>query len=211
VKGVIVCSGSISDYTYLHKYFEKADLVICADGGAFHLRNFGIIPDILVGDLDSIRHSDFEFLKDAGVEIIKYPVQKDMTDAQLAVELAIQRGCKTVVMIGALGSRLDHSISNVNLLKRLLDADVKGIIVNEHNEAVLIDSHICLQKEDGIKMSLLPLTTCVTGVTTKGLYYPLENATMEIGSTWGVSNEFSEDTASVSITGGLLLVIKSRD
>ena len=211
MKGVIVCSGSISDYTYLHKYFDNADLVICADGGARHLRNFGIMPDILVGDLDSISHSDYESLKDAGIEIIKFPVQKDMTDAQLAVELAIQKGCKTVVMIGALGSRLDHSISNVNLLKRLLDADVKGIIANEHNEAVLINSNICLKKEDGIKVSLLPLTTYVSGVTTKGLYYPLEDATLEIGSTWGVSNEFSDDTASVSITDGLLLVIKSRD
>lgn len=209
--GVVVCSGSIIDYKYLGKYFTMADIVICADGGARHLRNFGVLPDILVGDLDSILQSDYQVYLAAGVEIIKYPAEKDMTDAQLAVELAVERGCDTVIILGALGSRLDHSISNVFLLKRLLDAGVKGIIADEHNEAALTDSSMHIRKEDGVKLSLLPLSANVTGITTKGLYYPLENALLETGSTRGVSNEFTEDTASVSIDRGMLLVIKSRD
>jgi thiamine pyrophosphokinase len=96
-------------------------------------------------------------------------------------------------------------------LKKLLDVGIKGKIIDEHNEIVLINDSISLEREEGVRLSLVPLTEKVTGVTTKGLRYPLENATMEISSTLGVSNEFKEDTATVSITGGLLLVIKSRD
>ena len=209
--GVVVCGGSINDYTYFKKYFDKADLVICADGGACHLGNFGIIPDILIGDLDSIQAQDYEALKCTGVKIIKFPPEKDMTDSELAVELAVDRGCKSLIILGALGTRFDHSISNVYLLKKLLDVGIKGKIIDEHNEIVLINDSISLEREEGVRLSLVPLTEKVTGVTTKGLRYPLENATMEISSTLGVSNEFKEDTATVSITGGLLLVIKSRD
>ncbi len=212
MKSVIVCGGgSVSDYASLHRYFEGAGLVICADSGARHLRNLNIEPDVLIGDFDSISSKDYDAYINAGVETVQYPAEKDMTDAQLALELAVEKGCREIVLLGALGTRLDHSMANVFLLKRLLDAGIKGMIADERNEAVLIDKSICIKREQGMKVSLIPVTGAARGVTTQGLYYPLTDATLELGSTWGVSNEFSEETACVTLKEGLLLVIKSRD
>ena len=114
--GIIVCSGSITDYALIEKYFEKADLIICADGGANHLRKLGKLPDILVGDFDSISEGDLDLLLAANVEIVRFPSEKDATDTQLAVQLAMDRGCDEVILLGAAGTRLDHTLANVFLL-----------------------------------------------------------------------------------------------
>lgn len=209
--GVIICGGTIRDYDYMAKYLEGADLVIAVDSGAKHLDGLKAVPDILTGDFDSIVQADYDCLIASGVETLRFPVEKDKTDSQLAVELALERGCNKVVLLGALGTRLDHSFSNICLLKKLIERGVKGIIADEYNEVWLTDSTITIGREAGTKLSLLPLSASVKGVTTKGLYYPLKDATLETGSSWGVSNEFVNETADVSITDGLLLVIKSRD
>ncbi len=209
--GIIVCSGSITDYSNVRKYFIKADLIICVDGGALHLRKLGIAPHILVGDLDSIAENDYTSLMDKGVAVVKFPAEKDATDTQLAVELAMEKGCQEVILLGATGTRLDHTMANVFLLRILLEAGKKGIIADEHNEIEMINKSIQLRREKDLKISLVPVGGKVTGVTTQGLHYPLEDATLEFGTTWGISNEFANETASVVIKDGLLLVIKSRD
>lgn len=204
-------SGSIEDYSHYEKYLGESPYIICADGGAGHAKSLGVKPDLLVGDFDSISVQDLDYYKEIGTEILKYPVEKDMTDTQLAVETAIQKGFEEVVLIGALGTRFDHSLSNIFLLKKLLDAGVKGKIVNEHNEITLISDRIRLQRESGTKVTLLPLSGEVHGVTTSGLYYPLEDADIMLGSSWGVSNEFTSEIAEVTVKSGLLLVIMARD
>lgn len=211
ITAVIVCNGIIEDYTYYRKYLEKAQLLVCADGGAAHLRRMGVKPDVLLGDLDSISEEDLEHFKDAGVKIEKFPAEKDMTDTELAVQYAIDRGCDTIIIIGGVGTRLDHSLANILSLKKIMDRNVRGFVVDEHNEITIIRDSIKLFREEGVKVTLLPLTEKVEGVTTKGLYYPLVDATMEMGTSWGVSNEFSCEEAEISIKSGLLLIIRSRD
>ena len=181
------------------------------DGGARHLLQFGVRPHVLMGDFDSISSKDLEYLKKLGTEIIEFPVEKDMTDTELATEYAISKGFKNIIFIGVLGTRVDHSLANILLLKRMLDKGVKGHIVDEYNIITLIRDEISLRKQPGYNLSLLPITSRVEGVTTKGLYFPLNNATIEMGSTWGVSNRFIDETAEVTIHDGLLLVIQSRD
>ena len=209
--GVIICGGSIRKYDYIGRYLKDADLVIAVDSGAAHLKGLKAVPHLLTGDFDSISQADYDSLTASGIETLRFPVEKDKTDSELAVELALERGCSTVVLLGALGTRLDHSLSNIYLLKKLLERGARGIIADEHNEVYLTDSSITLGMEAGTKLSLLPLSGRVKGVTTQGLYYPLKDATLDIGSSWGVSNEFVNETATVTITDGLLLVIKSRD
>ena len=209
--GVIVSGGNVKDYSYIKKYFDNADMVVCADSGAGHLKKLGIIPDILLGDFDSICSKDYEDFIKAGVQILKFPLEKDMTDTELAVKLAVERGCKKIIILGGLGTRMDHSLANIFLLKKLLDIGIEGIIADEHNEIVLINGRIKLEKENGITISLIPLADKAVGVTTKGLYYPLDNKTIQLGSSWGVSNEFTDDSAEVSLTEGLLLVMKTKD
>jgi thiamine pyrophosphokinase len=211
MKALIACSGEIKDYSYYKKYIHDVNYTIGVDGGAHHLLKLGIIPDVLLGDFDSISKKDFDYFEQMGVNIVKYPAEKDLTDSELAVETAIEKGCDTVVLIGCTGSRLDHTLANVQILKKMLDNGVKGIIVNENNEIMLMKDHLIIEREDDTRISLLPLTDKVTGITLKGFYYPLEDFTLELGSARCVSNEFSEDIAEISITGGLLLVLKSRD
>lgn len=208
---VIISNGNIGSYESYKKYLDGADLIICADGGAHHARSLGVMPHLLIGDFDSVSPDDLKHFKDAGVEIVEFPVEKDMTDTELAVEIAMERGYRKVVIIGGTGTRLDHTLSNIFLLKKLFDAGAKGIVVDGHNEVMLVDHKVILEREENTKVTLLPLSEKAEGITTKGLYYPLNNAQIQFGSSLGVSNEFIGDTAEISLTRGLLLVIKARD
>lgn len=208
---IIVSNADIIDYNFYKKYFDSSAYVICADGGIRHVKKLGVKPDVLLGDFDSIKSSDLEKYENAGVKIYRFPVKKDMTDTEIAVKFAVERGYRSIVIIGALGTRCDHSLSNIFILKTLLERGIDGVIVDEHNEIRLIKDKIVMKKEKDVRVSLLPLTRQVEGVTTKGLTYPLNNATIRQGSSWGVSNEFAQDTAEVSVSEGLLFVIKSRD
>lgn len=208
---LIVCSGSINDYSYHKKYFERAQFVVCVDGGAKHIRKFGLVPDVLIGDLDSISAEDLEYFKDMKVKIIKYPSQKEMTDTEIAINYAIDNGYKEVVIIGGIGTRIDHSLANILLLKQLLEKGIKGTLANEKNEITLTKDRIKVAKEKDAKLTLLPLTKVVEGITTKGLYYQLNCEDIELGSSRGVSNEFKDEFAEISIKSGILIVIKSKD
>lgn len=208
---VIVSNGSIKDYTFYKRIFAKADFVVGVDGGATHLRKLGVKPNLLLGDFDSIDPKDLEFFRRQEVEILEFPPQKDMTDTELAMETLINKGYKTIYFIGGLGSRFDHSISNVFTLKKLLEKNIEGIIVNETNQIRMIQDKISLTKEEGWKVTLLALSEEVEGVTTQGLRYPLHNATLRIGSSLGVSNEFAADRAEVIVKKGVLLVLLSKD
>lgn len=209
--GIIVANGSIEDYFFYKKYFCEKSLIIGVDGGVHHLRKLGIKPDILLGDFDSILKEDYEDYYKAGIEILKYPKEKNATDTEIAVDEAIKRDCKQIIVIGGTGSRLDHSLANIFLLRKILDKDIKGMIVNKYNEIHLVKDSININFEEGYKLSLLPVTDRVEGITTKGLYYELDNYSINLGSSRGVSNEFIADNAKISIKKGLLLVIKSKD
>ncbi len=209
--GVVICGGSIRDYGYMGKYLHNADMIISVDSGARHCKAFKVKPDLLVGDYDSISSEDLEYYSKLSVETIKYPAEKDMTDSELAAEIAVRRGCTRLAFIGAIGTRLDHSASNIFMLKKLLDNGINAVIADEHNEVIVIKDSYELKKEDNIFVSLLPLAGKAEGVTISGFYYPLNNATLEVGSSWGVSNKILKDTAQITVKKGYLLVIKSRD
>ncbi len=211
MKAVIVCNGSIKDYDDIRKFFDKADFIISVDGGARHLRKLGIKPDVLLGDFDSADKEDIVYFQNQGINAETFPVEKDMTDSELAMERALEKGADEVIFIGAVGTRFDHSMANILLLKKLLDRKVSAYIADEHNRIYMFDSTFSLQRQEGYKLSLIPVSNRVTGVTTIGLKYPLSNATMHLGTSWGVSNEFNEDTATVIIDEGILLVCLSRD
>lgn len=211
MKCVVVCNGWSITKELVDKYICRDTFLICADGGANSLKKFGILPDILLGDFDSISEDALKFYNDKQIKIMNFPPEKDYTDSELSVETAISKGFKDIIILGGIGSRMDHTIANVFLLKMILEAGCHGTLVDENNIVQLISSDISLERQAGYKVTLLPLTPTVEGITTKGLYYPLENYTMRQGSTRGVSNEFLDEEASVSIKNGLLLVMLSRD
>jgi len=180
-------------------------LILAADKGYSYAESLGIVPHIFVGDLDSFCE-DFP-IKSA--EIFRLQTEKDMTDTQKAIEIAISRGANHILILGALGGRIDHTFTNIQLLKFGLDHGVSIDLADTNNFVTLMNRAIKIPKQDGCCLSLLPLTPC-TRVTAKGVYYPLSSASMELGSSLGVSNEFTEDFAEISLESGLLLVMVCR-
>ncbi|MDO8685385.1 MAG: thiamine diphosphokinase [Clostridiales bacterium] len=212
---LIVGSGSISDYDFFSSYVNRADFIICADGGARHMRKWGREPHILLGDFDSIEQKDMELFENSTTHIFRFPAQKDSTDTELALKKAFDSGFDNVIMLGCWGTRIDHSMGNLHLLSwAMLEKGKSVFLLNEHNIMFVINDKIRIksnQDHAGFKVSLLPSGGAGNGVVTRGLYFPLNGETLDIFSTRGISNEMTEETAEISLQSGLLLVILSRD
>jgi len=211
MNALVVGNGNFGPGDAFTEAVKLSDFIVCADGGARHLYNSGIKPHVLIGDFDSIDPDILEEYKKSGVEIIKHPVRKDMTDTELAVECAIVRGAGRIFIAGSFGTRIDHTLSNLQLLHKILDSGLEGVLIDENNIVYLIDDKIKIKKKENYKLSLIPATPMVEGIYTGGLAYPLAGAVMTIGTTLGVSNEFTSDEAWVSIRKGRLYVILSKD
>lgn len=209
-RALIICNGTIRNYEFYRKYFDKA-YIICVDGGTRHMKPFKYRPDILIGDFDSTDKEDLQYYIDLDVEIKRFDSHKDKTDTHLAIDLAIRLGYKEIIIIGALGTRLDHSLANIQLLKHIMESGNKGIIVDEYNEIQLINSKVIIKSDLKYNLSLIPLTEIVTGVTSKGLYYPLNNISLKMGDSIGISNEFIAKEAEIAIKSGILILMKSKD
>lgn len=211
MKALIISNGDINDYKFYKNFIEDYDFIICADGGTNHAYKMGIIPTIIIGDLDSIENDVLEFYKKKNVKIQKFPTSKDETDTQLAMLKAIEMKADDITFIGAIGSRFDHSFANIALLHYLLKRDLKGKIINEKNEIYLIDKNIEISGNVGDLISLIPYMGDVKGIYTKGLYFSLSGEDMSAEMPYGVSNYYTEKTAYINISSGLLLVIKVRE
>lgn len=210
MKAIVIGNGVIEDYNIVREYFDNAYVIAC-DGGLRHCRKMVIVPDIVVGDFDSVSDKDRQFYEERGVERIVYPRKKDFTDMEIGINLALEKGADEIYILGGLGSRFDHSLANLHILVNPVTRGVKACLVDEHNVITLVKDRLDIKGEKGQIISLLPLTTEVTGITTQNLEYPLNGKTMRIGSSLGVSNVMLGDTASISIQDGFLIVIMSKD
>ena len=205
MKCFIVGNGEISDYKWLSSKVKNycPDLIIAADGGFNHLQKAMITPDVLLGDFDSIE----KLPQSNSFEILTFPKEKDFTDIELAVECAIEKGCDSICLAGATGSRLDHSIANIFLLRKLCTSGIESEIIDEHHKIFIIKEHKTLYGYEGSLLSLLPLDPIVKGVTLKGFKYPLENASIRMGDTIGTSNIVVSKNCQIIVNDGLLLGI----
>ncbi|QZY57116.1 thiamine diphosphokinase [Crassaminicella profunda] len=211
MKCVIIANGDINHYEGAIPLIEECNCIICADGGARHLFKMNILPHMIVGDLDSIDEDTKEYFEKENIALYKFPKKKDYTDMELAIEYALKKGATEIVFLGAIGSRMDHTIANITLLRPLAEKGIKAKIMNEHNEIMVIENSLEIEGEIGDTLSIIPLSEEVVGVTLKGLEYPLEDATIPMGSSIGISNRFMSTKAKINIKKGKLLVIKARD
>ncbi len=213
MKAFIVSFGQMSNKDFYLNLFKELmpEYIICADGGANHLKDLGIKPDVIIGDLDSISPNDLEYYKSLNVEIIKYPTKKDETDTQLALQYAARLPIKEIILLGVIGDRIDHSIGNIYLMENLVLKGFKVSIINENNIVYLINKEIEFYGEIGDVVSLLPYSDKVTGILTDGLEYPLYNKDMIKSNPFGISNVLSKNKIRISIKSGLLLVIFAKD
>ena len=195
-----------------HLNKNKYDIIIAVDKGLEVLDLLEIKPNYIIGDFDSIDKEILKKYEELKIEIKKLIPEKDLTDTESALQLAIEMKSKDISIIGAIGTRLDHVISNVHILKQALDKNVQARIINENNEIQLVNKSIIINKDNNHKyISFIPLTTEVIGVTITGMKYCLNNYTFSIGNSLGVSNEQIQDVAEIKIKNGILIMIKSND
>ena len=210
MKTAIICNGQVTDYEYSMDIIKDADYIICADGGTRHAYKMGICPDLIIGDFDSTNGFYLEHYKKMGVKIQEYPRDKDKTDSHICILKALDFSSE-IVLLGVTGSRLDHTLANISLLKLGLDKNIKMYIADEQNEIYLINDKITIRGKPGELFSLLPLTPRVEGIKVCGARYELDEAVMEIGDPYGTSNVFGQESVEIKIEKGYLLVIKSKD
>ena len=211
-RAVIISNGSFFDYDYIKSQITDDDFIICADGAAHHLKNIGVSPNVWIGDFDSCKMNEEEFIDfTKNSKVVRLNPIKDSTDTESACDYAVDNGYKSIVIFGALGSRFDHELANVFLLFKLEKAGVEAKIVNERNVIYLAKEENLIYQGDFENVSLIPVCKKIEGVTITGMYYELENADISRGSSLGVSNKLISDIGKITIKKGKALIILSKD
>jgi len=204
MRAVIISGGSIKDYNYIKSLFKADDFIICADSGYDHAVKMGVKADLLVGDLDSI------IQQPQNIACIKFPKKKDYTDTEIALEQAREKGYNSFLLVAATGSRMDHTLANIMMLIDCLKRGEYAEVIDEHNRIMITNSQLNVRECKEAIISLIPLTDCF-GVTTTNLEYQLYDATLYMGKALSLSNSMMENTANISVRGGILLVIVAKD
>lgn len=211
MKALIISSGEIKDYNLLKKVVEDNDYIVCADGGVNHLLKIDKTPNIVLGDLDSVGKEELEVLKKKSIEIKKFPPMKDETDTELCVDYLLEKGFKNITLMGVTGTRIDHMLANIYLLKKIYKAGYSGSIIDENNRIYYTEDKISLEKRKDYFVSLIPINKEGVEISLEGFLYPLKNEHLDFGSTRGISNKIIEETGEIKLYSGCILVIESRD
>ena len=206
MRTLIALNGLIRNDAVCKRIARHCDRILCADGGGNHLRRLGIVPDLLVGDMDSIDAEALAWMEERGAAIRRVPAVKDFTDSEMAVDAVLDEEPlpDEVWMIGALGDRLDHVLANIGLGDRLARRGVRVWMTDGAGYVLPVCGSDTMELDigelgiDRPAMSLVAVET-MTGITLSGFRYPLNEAVLEPGSTLGVSNEPRMRTGKVSI------------
>ena len=199
---VIFCAAG---FDALAEPIRPVDLVIAADGGVKHTEKLGLTPDVILGDFDSLG-----FVPEGAAV---FPVEKDDTDAMLAIRRGLGRGYRRFVIYGGLdGDRLDHTLANFQALQYLADREAVGCLVGrKYLVTVVKDGRLSFPAEAKGILSLFCLGPDARGVTLRGVKYPLEDGSLSSGFPLGVSNHFVGEKAEISVKNGSLLVLWDRE
>ena len=199
---IIFCAGG---FETLAEPVREGDFLMAADGGLTHLQRLGLTPDGILGDFDSLGYVP------QGARV--FPVEKDDTDAMLAVRQGLKLGYRRFVLYGSLdGPRLDHTVANFQTLQFLADHGAEGYLVGNTYMATVVKNGTLrfAAGAEGI-LSVFCMGADATGVTLEGLQYPLEDGTLSAGFPLGVSNHFTGRAAAVKVKNGSLLVLWDRE
>lgn len=186
------------------------DLVIAADGGANWCAAWGWQPKLVIGDMDSVDEATAGRLRRAGVPFVEHPVEKDQTDLELALSVAVERGADEIVVAGALGGRIDHTLGNLALLALPLLAGLPVRMVDGGQSISLVRDRLVVAGAAGDTLSLVPFGGDARGVSVTGVRWPLDDADLPLGPSLGISNRLTASEVEVTVQAGALLVVHSR-
>jgi thiamine pyrophosphokinase len=208
---IILANGHLPDLEKARTIVRADDTLIAADGGTRHALALGLKPDLIIGDLDSITEEERQKMENDGVRIAKYSRDKNETDLELAIQYALEVKPEQIIIIAALGGRLDQTLANLALISDIRFAQLDVRLDDGVEEAFFCRDRVQVQGKNGDVVSLIPWQGAVTGIRTENLKWPLHNETLHPEKSRGVSNEMTGDTARIEIGTGLLLVIHYRN
>jgi thiamine pyrophosphokinase len=215
-KAVIFANGELLEEGIVRAFIHPGDFLIAADGGHRHMLKLSLMPNLVIGDLDSLPNEEETHLALSGVEIKKFPQEKNETDLELALLEAIKRNFSKILIVAALGARLDQTLGNLSLLAAPFLEEVDVSLEDGLNTVWLLTTQrypdgFWIEGNPGERVSLIAQHSMVKGILTSGLKYPLSNENLRPYETRGISNEMVEKKAKVRIKEGQLLVLYSRN
>ena len=207
---LIIANGELHQNSRSSELIDDADYIIAADGGANHCSRLSLVPDFIVGDMDSIASRTLEHFEKLHVTLEKHPVKKDSTDLELALNQAATLSASKIHILGALGGRWDMSLANILLSANEVYKEIAITLSGDDGQIqILHPGTTSIQGQAGQRISFIPLRGDATGVTLTGFEYPLEESIIPFGSTLGVSNILEEAEATVEFKSSVLLCITS--
>lgn len=215
-----IFAGGLIQEEFIKEYskMNQADRIIAVDGGLVSVDRLGLRPTHIVGDFDTIERELLEqYQSDQKIQVRKFRPEKDLTDSQIAVELALELHSTQIVLFGATGSRLDHVLGNLHLLSMAEQKGVSCEILDANNRIFLLKAGkeypVEKKTQFGTYLSLIPFTDRVEGITLTGFKYPLTDFTMTrfANPTLGLSNEIAEENGRIWFSKGMLICVESRD
>lgn len=207
MRAFVYTGGNVIDNSVTERPRED-DLVIAADAGLINARRFSVEPHVLVGDFDSLGEPDVG--KDT--EVFRVPAEKNETDTQLAVKIALDRGAKEIVIVGGLDGRLDHTLSVLGILEYLDTLHVHALVTSGKNRARFLRNNSTLIPRSQFRyLSLIAADPKVKGVSMEGCKYPLHRATLDRLNQYAVSNEIDGNCALIDVRRGGVWIVESMD
>lgn len=207
---IIFANGELPDLDKARLLLRPADHVICADGGIRHALALNVQPDLVIGDMDSIPKESWQVLKKSGLSLEIFPRDKNETDLELALQRAMQLKPERILILGALGGRLDQTIANIAVLNEAEHTSLDIRLDDGVEEVFFCRDQVEVHGRSEDIVSLIPWMGPVQGIQTDGLKWPLRGETLYPEKTRGISNEMLSDIASISIRSGLLLIVHRR-
>ena len=210
MRAIIFANGDAVDPEIVRHWIAEADLIVAADGGTRHALSVGVMPQVVIGDLDSLDEADRAQLERSGAQLIVYPTHKDYTDLELALRYARKQQASEIIIFSALGGRWDQSLANLLLLTLPELAQIPTRIIDHHLAIQVIRDQAEIVGQAGDTLSLIALKGDAHGVTIEGCEYPLNEATLPFGATLGISNVLAENTAKITVKQGQILALHTR-
>ena len=215
-RAIVVANGSIEDPARTYKRmtgyfgFTRDDIVISADGGASNTLKMGLVPDVVIGDMDSIKLKAKEEIREKSAKTIYLPTspEKDESDTQLAVDYAISMGVKKLILLGATGGRIDHTLANIILLSSPGLEGIDARILTDNSDIFITRKPVTISGNPGKTVTLMSLSPYTYFTGTSGLKYELKEEKLQFSPVRGLSNETTEKKVYLGVREGTLLVIR---
>ena len=215
-KRTVIVSGGMLEEDFVLDIVKdrQTECIIGVDRGLLFLYEHKILPDYIVGDLDSVPEAVISYYrKETKIPIREYNPQKDASDTEIALRLCLERGCQHLIILGGIGTRLDHGLANIQSLKLALDAGIEAWLMDSHNRIRLLKERFRLTKEKafGPYFSVFPLGASIEDFNIKGAKYPLTNHLLTPYDSLCVSNEFATDEIEISFPYGIVIFMETKD